>query len=88
MTTLNAEADRAPVGAHELVVLDATGDVRHMWDAERPNEVDIARQVFDDGRAKGMVAYRVTEGGDRGEVMNTFDPTAQKIIMAPALRGG
>lgn len=72
----------------ELKVLDRTGDTRIMWDPERPAEVEVAKKAFDEAKKKGHVAYSVTKKGDKDEVIRDFDPSAGKIIMAPALRGG
>lgn len=72
-----------------MIVMDASGDTRIMWDAERPNEVAMAKAAFDDALSKGYLAYSVSETGERqNEIVRTFDPTAEKLIMAPAMRGG
>lgn len=73
-----------------LAIMDTQeGDTRIMWDADRPTEVDAARAAFDAARSRGYLGYSVSESGERGnEVIREFDPEAEKIIMAPALRGG
>jgi len=77
-------------GLGVLCIMDETGDTRIMWDPAKTDEVDVARAAFDAARKKGMVAYRVdpTSGEKTAEVIRTFDATAGKVIMAPALRGG
>lgn len=34
------------------------------------------------------LAYRVTAGDQKGEVVRQFDPQAGRIIMAPPMAGG
>jgi hypothetical protein len=64
------------------------GDVKVVWDSENADEVELARVQFDRALAKGMAAFRVTRKGEKGEQIRRFDPEAEAIIMAPALRGG
>lgn len=64
------------------------GDTRLTWDPYNVEEVRSAQALFDGLKAKGFLGYKVTRGGDKGESLHTFDPAAEKIIMAPALRGG
>jgi hypothetical protein len=89
--TVDSDDDRAVLasGRGLLCVMDTTGDTRLMWDPSRPDEVATARAAFDAAKARGMVAYRVAESGERTpETIRDFDPTAAKIILAPALAGG
>ncbi len=72
----------------ELRVLDATGDTKLIWNPNNTDEVENAKRTFNDLRSKGYLAYKVTEGGAKGEVIREFDANAEKIILAPALRGG
>jgi hypothetical protein len=34
------------------------------------------------------VAFRVGEGGRKGEQIRAFDPEAEKLILAPPMAGG
>ena len=72
----------------ELCILDATGDTKIIFDTSRPEEVEEARRTFKRLREKGYIAYRVADGGAKGEIMTEFDAAAGKIILAPAMRGG
>ncbi len=74
--------------AHELIALDETGDTKLIWDEDATDEVEAAKATFDRLRKKGYVAYSVNKKGDKGEVLTEFDPTAEKIILAPQLKGG
>lgn len=71
-----------------LCTLDQTGDTKLIWDRTRPDEVDAARDTFNKLRKKGYVAYKVKADGGTGEVITEFDPSAEKIILAPAVVGG
>lgn len=89
MTTLVAEANR--VEEQEggvMVILDRSGDTKHMWDRSSEVEVEEARSLFDRMKAKGMQAWSVTRKGDKDRRITEFDPTAEKIIFTPALQGG
>lgn len=74
--------------AHELVVLDATGDTKIIWDPDRADEVAVARRTFEDLKKKGYAAYAVKRDGSKGEVVRAFDADAEKLILAPATVGG
>lgn len=73
---------------NELCVLDATGDSKQIWDPDNPAEVEAARTTFNSLKAKGYIAYSVDKGGEKGEIMNSFDPLCGKIILSPPMRGG
>ena len=73
----------------EMCVLDRTGDTRLTWDANNTDEVASVRRTFDELKGKGYLAYTVKPGdGAKGEVITAFDPNAQKVILAPPMRGG
>lgn len=72
----------------EMAVLDLTGDSKTIWNPNNDAEVEVAHNTFNTLKAKGYIAYRVNASGDKGEIMTEFDPLAEKMIMAPALRGG
>jgi hypothetical protein len=74
----------------EMAVMDPKhGDLKVIWDPARPAEVDAAREQFDKLMKTGnYLAYRVRTGGGKGEQIREFDASAEKLILAPALRGG
>jgi hypothetical protein len=72
----------------ELIVLDHTGDTKLIWDPDKPSEVEAAKKMFDDMKAKGYIAYKVNRNGDKGEVIRNFDKDAEKMILAPQTVGG
>lgn len=73
----------------ELATLDSSGDTKVIWSPDRPAEVEEARRTFDNLRAKGYSAFKVTAAdGSKGEEIRAFDPALEKIIMAPRMQGG
>lgn len=73
----------------ELAVMDHTGDTKIMWDPNNTDEVEVAKNTFKDLRKKGYLAYRVSgEKGEKGVQLLEFDAHAEKIILAPPMRGG
>lgn len=72
-----------------LSIAGPNGDTRIMWDPRIPTEVDVARKAFKKAKEKGMLAYSVDpQSGEKGEVIQDFDPEASKIIMTQQLQGG
>jgi hypothetical protein len=72
----------------QMKTLDETGDTKLIWDPNIKDEVDVARESFNKLKKKGYIAYSVKEGGKKGTAINEFDPSAEKIILAPAVMGG
>ncbi len=64
------------------------GDFRMTWDPDKPDEVAAAKEQFEKFRKKGYWAYKVNRLGNKGEVVTSFDPEAEKLIMAPQVSGG
>lgn len=73
---------------NELAVMDETGDTKTMWDKNNPDEVKQAEKTFNKLKKKNYIAYNVTKTGKKGEIMHTFDPKAEKVIMVPPVVGG
>jgi hypothetical protein len=91
MTTLATEANRDDLedGKLVMVVLDRTGDSRHIWDRNNADEVSEARALFTRmTQEKKFQAWSVTRKGDKDQRITEFDPAAEKIIFSPALVGG
>lgn len=72
----------------EMSVMDKKGDTKILWDSDNQAEVENARRSFDDLRGKGYMAFTVDKRGEKGDVIRTFDPSAEKIILTPPMRGG
>lgn len=71
-----------------LCVMDESGDSRIQWDQNNPEEVSKAEFRFNDLKKKGFMAYSVNKKGDKGVVLQAFDPTAERIIMHSQMIGG
>lgn len=71
-----------------LCVLDDTGDSRFQWNKDDPEQVSKAELKFKEMKAKGYLAYSVNKKGDKGEVLQAFDPKAERIIMHSPMVGG
>ncbi len=76
------------IDGRELIVLDASGDTRLIWDPDKPDEVANAKDTFTKLKANGYLAYAVNRKGDKGEVLREFDADAEKMILAPQTVGG
>lgn len=86
MSIMGAEAPVRP--AHEMSVMGAEGDTKHIWDPAIPDEVTVMEEMFRSFIHKGYAAFSVNDAGDKGGQIQSFDPQAGKIIMVPPLRGG
>lgn len=71
-----------------LHMMDETGDTRMQWDKNNPAEIAKAKQRFDELKAKGYMAYSLNKKGTQGDVMQDFDPNAERIIMHSQMIGG
>lgn len=74
--------------ACEMIVMDTTGDSKTIWDPGNADEVEAARETFKNLKKKGYLAYSVKGDGEKGKLLQEFDPAAGKIIMSPMMRGG
>lgn len=73
---------------HVMAIMGREGDVKSIWDPNRPDEVEVARAQFDSLRSKGFEIFRVKRDGEAGERMTKFDPTAAKLIAVPKIVAG
>jgi len=71
-----------------LNIIDDSGDSRMQWDRNNPEQVVAARTRFDELRAQHYLAYRVDASGKQGEVIDKFDPKAERIILHQRMVGG
>ena len=73
---------------NEMLIMDQTGHTRTTWDADNDDEVEMARETFKRMTKKGYRAFKVKKDGSEGVQMQEFDPSAEKMILAPQLQGG
>jgi len=72
-----------------LRIMDVkAGDLRINWDSKSKDEVDAAREQYNQMKKKGYLAYSVKKDGTPGKQISEFDPDAELIIMSPKLVGG
>lgn len=90
-TVLDTPASLDVPSGHGLMsTLDKNaGDLRVMWDHANPDEVNAAREQFDDLRGKGYLAYQAEgKAGDKGALIREFDAEAERIILVKPSVGG
>jgi len=71
-----------------MQIMDSTGHAEISWNPGVPSEVEFAESTFDDMTDKGYRAFRVEGANLQGGRMDSFDPTARKIMFVPQLKGG
>jgi hypothetical protein len=69
-------------------IMDGTGDNKVIWNSNSAVEVEAARDMFDKLIKKGYKAFSVTKDGDKDGMITKFDPSLEKIILAPQISGG
>jgi len=72
---------------HAQIVMDATGDTRHHFDANDQAAVAEAEKRFMQLTDAGFIAAKRT-GAGTSELIRKFDPTAEETLFIPRLIGG
>ena len=72
---------------HTQIVMDATGDTRHHFDANDPRALAEAERRFMKLREAGYIAAKRT-GSDTSELVREFDPALKETLFMPRLVGG
>jgi hypothetical protein len=72
---------------HSQIVMDATGDTRHHFDANDQAAVAEAEQRFVELTGASFTAAKRT-GSGTSELIRKFDPTAEETLFIPRLQGG
>ena len=70
-----------------LIVMDRTGDTRHIFDKHDRAEVAKAEQRFNELTGAGFTAAVRTGPGEQ-RIICSFDPTADETLFYPRLVGG
>ncbi len=78
------EKETSPLGVLRYPTREA-GDVQITWDKSKPDDVDKARKIFNDLKAKG---YRAFGGTKMDQLVSSFDPNVNRIAMLPPIVGG
>jgi hypothetical protein len=72
-----------------LEITDNSGDTKIEWNKNVAAEVDAARETFSRMKEQHKyLAYRLRRDGTQGEVIRSFDPDAERIVMVPQTVGG
>ena len=69
------------------IVMDATGDTRHQFNAADATALARAEARFKELTAAGFTAA-VRRSNGRSELIRSFDPTAEETVFFPRLKGG
>jgi hypothetical protein len=69
------------------IVMDRTGDTRHMFDKQDREQVSKAEQRFIELTGAGFTAAIRSDPGEQ-RVIRSFDPTAEETLFYPRLVGG
>jgi protein-disulfide isomerase-like protein with CxxC motif len=80
----------AKFGVREMasqIVMDRTGDTRHIFDNQDRAEVTKAEQRFKELTGAGFTAA-VRSGLGEQRIVRSFDPTAEETLFYPRLVGG
>jgi hypothetical protein len=73
---------------HIHIVMDRSGDTRHVFDPHNTQAVGQAEQRFRDLTGKGFRAVALGNAGEPGVLLRHFDPTAEQTLFIPQLQGG
>src|SRR3954454_266394 len=83
-------ASRQPMGVRKManqIVMDRTGDTRHIFNNQDRAEVAKAEQRFRELTGAGFTAA-VRSGPGEQRIVRSFDPTADETLFYPRLVGG
>jgi hypothetical protein len=73
-----------------IAILGKAGDTKITWNNENDLEVSRARKEFERLKGLGYKAYKVLDkaGVKRGDEIQEFDPSMERIVMVGAFVGG
>ena len=69
------------------IVMDQTGDTRHLFDPQNAGERLEAERRFHDLTGRGFTAAKRIAPGQTSK-LRSFDPTAEETVFFPRLVGG
>lgn len=72
----------------QMAIMDGSGDIKIEWNPDNKEESEVAENAFKELFNKSWLAFRMYDGGKRGEQMSKFDKFAERIILVPPLAGG
>jgi len=83
---MNTSTQEPEIGI--MRILDMNGDRRIVWRKKSIPEIEEAKKEFRKAIIDGHIAFKVDNGGSKGEKLTEFDPTAEEIILVPPMVGG
>jgi hypothetical protein len=72
---------------HLQIIMDTSGDTRHLFDPDDARSLAEAEKRFGDLTRAGFIAAKRT-GSGISELVRHFDPAAQETVFIPRLVGG
>ncbi|HWD22363.1 MAG TPA: hypothetical protein VG591_04460 [Burkholderiales bacterium] len=72
---------------NEFKVLDPNGHTSTTWDTGSAEDVETARQIYNDLVRRGYRAFRMDGGAGEGP-KRTFDPKEKETLLVPPIRAG
>ena len=69
-------------------IMDATGDTKHTFETSDEAAVAEAEKRFMELTGKGFRAAALTNDGQPGKLLKSFDPTVEQTLFIPNLQGG
>jgi len=73
---------------HTMRIADRSGDTTVVWDVEDKVQVQKAQAQFEALINQHYQAFAFKDGGNQGEVANTFDPEVKRYAIMPQAVGG
>ena len=70
------------------VVMNRSGDTRHMIDPADAVSMEAARARFEKLTKGGYTAVGFRTLDDQGKALRSFDPNIKKMLFIPQLKGG
>ena len=70
------------------IIMDRHGDTRRHFDSQDARAVALAKERFEQLTSKGYRAVALAPNGEQGELLESFDKTAERTLFIPHLKGG
>lgn len=72
----------------ELSILDSSGDTKVTWNCNIPEEINSAKNKFNELKEKGYTLFEIFSNGDQGKELKEFNPLTESILAIPPTRKG
>ncbi len=71
-----------------LNVLNGDEEEKYSWAPDSQDEIDVARDKFNQYMKRGFIACKIVNQGKAGQQITEFDPGAEEIFMLGLSEGG